>query len=208
MKSSEKIVFFAMLSDVMSYYKQDTSEFMLNVFWDACQGVEYEQVCKAINSHVKDPDKGQFAPKVADIVRLLIGSKTDRSAIAWGRVYNGLCSVGAYTDVCFDDPAIHAAINDCGGWVKMCRSDMDDLSYLQHRFTQSYQAYSSKEDFNYPRVLIGDRSPDSMYERRGLPVPAPVFLGDVEKAKKVYALGGSTKERELTAMEALLLSAI
>ena len=168
MKQAEKQAFFAMLSDVMSYYKQDTSEFMLNVFWDACKGVEYEMVSKAINSHVKDPDKGQFAPKVADLVRLLVGSKTDRSALAWGRVYESLCSVGAYIDVCFDDPAIHAAVNDCGGWVKMCRSDMDELSYLQHRFTQSYQAYAGREEFDYPRVLLGDRSPDALYTKRGM----------------------------------------
>lgn len=208
MKNSEKTQFFAMLSDVMSYYKQDTSEFMLGVFWDACKGVEYEQVCKALNSHVKDPDKGQFAPKVADLVRLLVGTKTDRSALAWGRVYDSLCTIGAYTDVCFDDPAIHAAVNDCGGWVKMCRSNMDELSYLQHRFTQSYQAYAGREVFEYPRVLIGDRSPDSLFEKRGLKPPEPVLIGNKEKAMSVYQLGGPTKERSLTASEALMLGAI
>lgn len=204
MNQTEKQSFFSMLSDVMSYYKQDTSEFMLNVFWDACKGVEYEQVCKAINSHVKDPDKGQFAPKVADIVRLLVGTKSDRGALAWGRVYESLCSVGAYTDVCFDDPAIHAAIADCGGWVKMCRSDIEELSYLQHRFCQSYQAYVNKGEFTYPKVLIGDRGPDSLYAKRGLPPPTPTFIGNKEKAEKVYLLGGPAKEREMTPLERLI----
>lgn len=208
MNQSDKQKFFVMLSDVMSYYKQDTSEFLLNVFWDACKNVEYEQVCKAINSHVKDPDKGQFAPKVADIVRLLTGTKTDRSALAWGRVYDAMCSVGAYTDVCFDDPAIHAAVNDCGGWVKMCRSDLEELSYLQHRFAQSYQAYANRGEFAYPKVLTGDRSPDALYAKRGLPPPAPTFIGDREKAEKVYSLGGPIKQRELTSMEIMVLTSI
>lgn len=208
MNHSEKQKFFVMLSDVMSYYKQDTSEFMLNVFWDACKGVEYEQVCKAINSHVKDPDKGQFAPKVADLVRLLVGTKTDRSAIAWGRVYESICSIGAYQDVCFDDPAIHAAINDCGGWMKICRSDLDELSYLQHRFSQSYQAYAGRDEFTYPKVLLGDRAPDALFLKRGLPPPSPIFIGNPEKARAVYELGGPTKDRELTPLQRIALIAI
>ena len=197
-----------MLSDVMSYYKADTSEFMLNVFWDACQSVDFEIVAKALNKHIKDPDKGQFAPKVADLVRLLIGTKSDRSAMAWSKAYSAMCEVGAYQDVCFDDPAIHAAINDCGGWVKLCRSDTDDLSYLQHRFSKAYQAYAARGDFDFARVLIGDRSPDSLYAKRGLLPPMPVFIGDKAKAEKVYELGGGTKERQLTGIEQLMMAAI
>lgn len=181
MRIDQKQDFFAVLTDVMSYYKQDTSEFMLSVFWDACKDIEFEIVCRALNEHAKDPDKGQFAPKVADIVRRLQGGKTDRSAIAWGKVYTAMCEVGAYTDVCFDDKAIHAAVNDCGGWVKMCRSTNDDLSYLQHRFCQSYQAYATRQDFEAPAVLIGDRGPNELYEKRGLPAPKPRMIGEIIK---------------------------
>lgn len=208
MKPDEKQKFFVMLSDVMSYYKQDTSAFMLNVFWDACHAVDYEVVVKAINAHVKDPDKGQFAPKVADLVRLLVGTKSDRSALAWGKAYRAMCEIGAYQDVCFDDPAIHAAINDCGGWVKLCRSELDDISYLQHRFGQSYQAYSGMAEYEYPKVLTGDRSPDSMFLKRGLQPPAPVYVGDQGKAKQTFLLGGPTKERELTENERMFASAL
>ena len=90
----------------------------------------------------------------------------------------------------------------------MCRSDMDDISYLQHRFTQSYQAYTSREEFTYPRVLLGDRAPDSLYFKRGLNPPSPTFIGDRVKAEKVYAVGGPSKERELSQMETLMLGSI
>lgn len=189
MKFEEKQKFYSLVVDVMSYYKQDTSEFTLSIFWDACKDLEFEHVAKAFNAHAKDPDKGQFAPKVADIVRLLQGTKTDRSAIAWGRVYDAMCSVGAYTDVCFDDTAIHAAVHDCGGWVKMCRVSSDELSYLQHQFCKAYQAYASRDDYEYPRVLTGDRGPDEMFAKRGLPAPTPRLLGDAIKARRVYESG-------------------
>lgn len=198
MKIDEKQKFFSLVVDVMSYYKQDASEFTLNVFWDACKDLEFEQVAKAFNAHAKDPDKGQFAPKVADIVRLLQGTKTDRSAISWGRVYEAMCSVGAYTDVCFDDPAIHASVHDCGGWTKMCRVSNDDLSYLQHQFCKAYQAYAARDDYEYPHVLIGDRSPDDLYAKRGLPAPKPRLLGDAIKAQKV--LEGGAMARKVAAL--------
>lgn len=186
MEHSRKQDFFQMVADVMSYYKQDTSEFMLNVFWDACKELEFEAVSKAFNAHAKDPDKGQFAPKVADIVRLLQGTKTDRSMIAWGKVYEAMCSVGAYSDVCFDEAAINAAVNDCGGWPKMCRTSMDELSYLQHQFCKSYAAYSGRSDFEYPRLLVGESGSVALYAKRGLNVPKPRMIGNEQAAQVVY----------------------
>jgi len=191
MQQSEKSKFVSLLADVMAYYRQDTSPFLINVWWDACQNVEFEQVAKAINAHVKDAERGQFAPKVADIVRSLVGTTTDKAAMAWGKVQGAMSSVGAYQDVCFDEPTIHAAIVDCGGWTKMCRSDLNELSYLQHRFCNAYKAYTGREVFDFPRQLCGDRSSDALFAKRGLPPPKPVLVGNPEQAKRVLALGGA-----------------
>jgi hypothetical protein len=191
MQSSEKKAFVELLAEVMSYYGKDTSEFMISVWWDACQNVSYEQVAKAVNAHVKDTERGQFAPKVADIVRVLQGTTTDRAALAWGKVLGAMGAVGAYQDVVFDDPAIHAAITDCGGWVKVCRGEIAELSYLQHRFCQAHKAYTNRGVFDYPKQLAGDRSPDSEYLKFGVPVPRPAFVGDTQAAMQVLLGGGS-----------------
>jgi hypothetical protein len=191
MHKSDEPRFVQLLSDVMAYYGKDASPFMMDVWLDACQNVEFEQVAKAINAHVKDAERGQFAPKVADIARLLVGTTTDKAALAWGKVLGAMGSVGAYQDVCFDEPAIHAAIVDCGGWTKMCRTDLNELSYLQHRFCNAYKAYVGREVFEYPRQLSGDRGSDALYAKRGLPPPRPVLVGNPEQAKRVLALGGA-----------------
>lgn len=191
MQASEKHKFVGMLSDVMAYYGKDTSPFLINVWWDACVNVSFEQVAKAINAHVKDAERGVYAPKVADIVRSLQGTSTDRATLAWGKVLSAISAVGAYQDVAFDDPAIHAAIADCGGWVKICRGEMAELSYLQHRFCQSHKAYTERGAFEYPRLLSGDRSPDSEYLKYGRKVPAPILIGDPERVKAVISDGGS-----------------
>lgn len=191
MHHTEKPKFVGMLSDVMAYYGKDASPFLIGIWWDACSGVSFEQVAKAINSHVKDAERGVFAPKVADIVRALQGTSTDRATLAWGKVLGAMGSVGAYQDVVFDDAAIHAAIVDCGGWQKVCRGELSELSYLQHRFAQSYKSYTDRGGFDYPRMLGGDRSPDSEYLKYGRALPKPAFVGDPSKAAMVMAQGGT-----------------
>lgn len=184
MKPNEINDFQSIVSKMLAYYRADNSEFTLQVWWVGCQPFSLEQVSTAITSHITDPDKGQFAPKVADIVRQLAGTKTDRSLLAWGKVYDAMASVGAYKDVDFGDGAIHATIIDMGGWPKMCRTNTDELSYLQHRFCESYRAYQTAGTTEIP-FLIGDRSSDEMYLKRGLPVPKPVQISGGKSVQRV-----------------------
>lgn len=195
MSPTDKSDFVSLVTDVLAYYGKPVSTFTLHVWWQACQNFELEQVSKAMTAHVTDAERGQFAPKVADIVRILSGTATDRAAMAWGKTLEAMSSVGAYSDVVFDDPAIHAVVDDLGGWPKLCRTETKDLGYVQHRFTESYRAYVGRGQFEYPRILPGDRSPDDLYAKRGLRPPKPAVVGDVEKARAVYrggAIGGKT----------------
>ena len=104
MQASDRNDFNALIASVMAYYKQDVSKFALGLWWEACAGVELEQVAKAMSTHAKDPERGQFPPKVADIVRLLQGTPIDRAQLAWGKVLDAIQRVGNYSDVVFDDP--------------------------------------------------------------------------------------------------------
>jgi hypothetical protein len=202
MKQSDFPEFSVLLTNVMAYYRQDASKFIVGLFWNACQPFELEQVTKALNTHCCDAERGVFSPKVADIVRVLSGTVTDRAALAWGKVLEAMSSVGAYSDVVFDDPAIHAAIEDCGGWTKVCRSQTDELSYLQHRFCQSHKAYTGRGTFEYQRRLMGDRSPDHEFEKRGIPLPKPAIVGNVELARKVFR-GGNVGGKTAISFQAL-----
>jgi len=192
MKSNEITKFSALLTDVLAYYGKDCSEFTTNVWWEAMKSFDFEQVAKAIQKHATDPERGQFAPKVADIVKVLQGTTSERAALAWGKAFEAMSRIGAYTDVVFDDAAIHAAIADCGGWPKVCRTETAELSYLQHRFQQAYKAYTERGTFDYPKRLGGDRSPDDEYRKIGMKPPPPVAVGDVARARLVFKGGGGS----------------
>lgn len=196
----------AALAEVAELYGATISPAAVGLWDSALEPYEVEQVRKAFAAHMRDPDGGRFMPKPAHLMKFLEGNSTDQAALAWGKALEAAGSVGAYTDVVFDDPAIHATIEDLGGWPKFCRTETAELSYLQHRFTQSYQAYAHKGDFAYSRKLNADRSPDDVYTARGLPPPNPALVGDSAKAKEVYRLGSTGGKTAITHVAAAVLA--
>jgi hypothetical protein len=197
MNSNEKQDLYKLISSVMDYYKQDVSPFSLNLFWEALKGFDFEQVSKALTRHAMNPDNGQFAPKIADIVKQLSGTTSDKAKIAWGKAYAAMEQVGAYQDVCFDDGIIHLVIEDMGGWVKICRTETKDIGYVQHQFCESYRAYTGRERVEYPSYLAGANGTGENMARlrmRGITPPAPITIGDREKANAVL-ISGSNQSR-------------
>ncbi len=196
MTKNEEADFAVLIAGVYAYHRQPCSDALIEMYWRGCQRWSIEELKKAIDQLTHDAEAGKFPPKIGDITRVLEGTTTDRAALAWGKVLGAMSAVGAYSDVVFDDPAIHAAIEDLGGWVKMCRGQTAELSYLQHRFCQSHKAYVGQGTFEYQRRLVGDRSPDADYTKRGLPLPRPAIVGDPVQARLVFEGGvAATKTR-------------
>ncbi|KQM72961.1 DUF6475 domain-containing protein [Xylophilus sp. Leaf220] len=189
MREQDLPEFSALISGVMAYHRQAVSAMIIGVWWRACQRWTLEQVRHAIDEVTTDPEAGKYPPKIGDLTRVLEGTRTERAALAWGKVLEAMGAVGAYTDVVFDDAAIHAVVEDLGGWPKLCRTETAELGYVQHRFCESHKAYVGRGAFDYPRRLGGDRSPDDQFKRRGLPPPLPALVGDPDACERVAAGG-------------------
>ena len=200
MKQSEKERFATLLKDVLAFYRQDLSRFALGVWWQACQSFDFEQVSGAMTAHCMDAERGQWAPKPADIVRQLQGTHSDRSLIAWGKVLDAAQRVGAYTSVAFDDGLIHAVIEDVGGWPAVCRTESDELPFLQKRFCEAYRAYARRPSVGYPAILTGEH--DRANAARGFKTSPPALIGDPKLAIEV-SRSASEKTRITSAQEAV-----
>lgn len=198
MQASDKKDFALLIAGVYAYHRQPCSDALIGMYWRGCQQWDFEQVQKAVDRLTRDAEAGKFPPKIGDLTRILEGTHTDRAQLAWGKALEAMSSVGAYTDVVFDDPAIHACIEDLGGWPKVCRTETKELGFLQHRFCQSHQAYTGRGQFQYPRRLMGDRSPDHEYEKKGIALPRPALIGDVERCKAVYHGGNLAGKTAIT----------
>lgn len=206
MNTSERLEFGNLIAGVYAYHRVAVSPAIIEVFWNGCQRWSMEQVRHAVNVLTADPEAGKFPPKIGDITRVLEGTSGERAALAWGKVLDTMRRVGQYTDVVFDDPAIHAVIDDLGGWPKVCRTELKELGYLQHRFCESHRAYVGRQTFDYPRRLMGDRSPDSEYEKFGRKLPRPALVGDPERCTAVYQGGSAAGKTSITYAPLALLA--
>ena len=201
MNASDKRAFKDLITQAMAFYRQDVSTFSLGVWWSACEAFSLEQVGKAFTAHA---ERGRFAPMPADIVKHLQGTQTDRSLMAWGKVLEGIQRVGAYQSVGFDDPAIHAAVEDLGGWTTICRSTMQELPHLQRRFTEAHRAYCGRQSFPFPAYLIGES--EAANRTAGKRVAPPVLIGNPERAAEVLRLGAAGPRHAITSGASAVLA--
>jgi len=205
MNASDRSQFFKILGGVYDFYGRDLSTFAGTVWWQSCERFDLEQVTKAFSAHLMDAEHGRFLPKPADLVRVLQGTRTDRSLMAWAKVLDAIQHVGAYTSVCFDDGLIHAAIEDMGGWITLCRSTNDELPFLQKRFCDTFKAYTTRgDDVAYPAVLKGVAALEN--GTRGYRVEKPTLIGDATRAQQVMELGSDSPKTRITSPAALLAS--
>ena len=185
MKTFDFEEFCRRLNLVMIIYDKKLAPEVLTIYFDALKNFELSQIVVALAQYTQDAEKGMFAPKPADIFRLIGGTQTDQANVAWGQLYRAISEIGAYQDVIFDDACIHAAVRDLGGWTHICESDYDQISFIQNKFIKIYTAYKNQVDFKYPKKLVGYRSTDSDYVRQGLQIPSPKYFGDERRAREV-----------------------
>lgn len=191
---SASLRFAKAFSALAEYYGKDLSDGVIALYWQGLDRYNIEDIEAAIGRHIQNPDSGQWMPKIADIVRMIEGTTQSASAIAWGKVMRAIGSVGTYNSVCFDDPCIHLAISDLGGWVEMGKCSSEELPFLQNRFDKAYRAYKARGQDLPPHQKYLPGICETTNAAAGHKVDPPLFAGSREGARKVY-LGGSNAPR-------------
>lgn len=184
MRPSDAKAFQALLTGALAFWKQDTTEFTLSVWWEACQPFDLEQIRKALTAHAMHPERGGFPPRPNDFVRELSGTFTDRALIAWARVSRAMTEVGAYATVDFEDPTIHATVRELGGWAMICRVPNDEQQFLQKRFCDFFRTYTTRGVTDAPLALQGDH--DTSNAAKALESPDEVRrLGQAAPTRRI-----------------------
>ena len=197
---------FAMaLSALAEYYGRELSDGVIALYWQGLSNFSIADIEAAIGRHIQNPDSGMWMPKIADIVRMIDGSTQSAAATAWAKVMRAVGSVGQYQSLAFDDPVIHLAIEENGGWISLCRIEESELPFLQKRFETSYRNYRVRGGDlpAYPRHLIGVSEMDN--SARGFPVDTPRLVGDPAKARSVMSGGSDSPRVAITAASAVSL---
>lgn len=175
---------------VADYYGKELSENVVDVYWNGLREYDLASVKRALWAHARNPDTGQFMPKVADVARVMQGRTDDQAAIAWSKVNQAVRRVGTYQCVVFDDPVIHRVISDMGGWVLIGSKDDKEWPFVAREFETRYRGYRMRDETpEYPPVLIGMANAHN--GQQGFRLNPPILVGDERKANMVR-IGGTT----------------
>jgi Domain of unknown function (DUF6475) len=190
MHYSERGEFIKLMIKVGANYDKAVGSALMGVYWRILKDFELIEVRRAFKAHCRHPDEGRFFPKPADIVRWLEGSPDSRAMMAWSFVESCTERVGRYQSVVFDDPLIHAVIEDMGGWIKLCEQPLSEMHFMASNFQKRYRAFLSYPPKRHPAYLVGLMERENATQ--GYAFEPPLFLGDQSKAELVFKNGGGS----------------
>jgi hypothetical protein len=178
----------ATVNSALSPGARELTKGVIDLYWNALQTYDLVAVRQAFDRHVKSPDAGQFMPKPADLIRMLGGTTLDAASAAWAKVERAVRRVGGHESVVFDDPLIHRAVDDMGGWPKLCETLEADLPFRQRDFVNLYRGWAMRREVPaYPGHLIGRFEAQNRLE--GYKAPEPVLIGNAQDCLRVRDKG-------------------
>lgn len=180
------------LVSTMKMYDKSIDKHQLQLWAIAIKkaGLNVPEAVNALSDHLINPDRGQFAPRISDVVSSVKGNSASseiQAMIAWGKVKAAISSVGMYSAVCFDDSRINAALEMIGGWLSFSRIEEKEMPFIMNRFIK---AYSASDGAVYPAWLKGIHGKDNLK-----------LIGDPDAASLVYNNGNKKGLAVATAKE-------
>jgi hypothetical protein len=192
LRQADRSAFVEMLTYVGALYGRDMSPGVIDLYWSALQQFDLSAVRQSLDRHVKSPDAGQFMPKPADLIRMMGGTSSDAAMQAWAKVERAIRTVGGHESVVFDDPLIHRAIDDMGGWIKLCEVLEDDLVFRARDFQALYRGFAMRREIPpYPRKLIGRF--EAVNTQSGWPSQGVTYIGNKDACALVFQGGGGER---------------
>lgn len=188
MQANDMPDFLNLMTGLGALYGKPMNEPLIEIYWRALSRFDFAAVKEALQAHIDNPDAGQYMPKPADVVRYLEGSSQTQALQSWSRVVKAIGQIGCYRSLIFDDPVIHAVIEDMGGWVNLCKVTEDELPFRAQEFAKRYAGFVLHPPATYPKQLAGIF--EQQNSMQGHKVEPPVLIGDQQKALLVYQ-GGS-----------------
>lgn len=190
MQQPDRKRFAMQMAALGEYYGAALSAGLIEMYWQGLQSYSIDDFERAVAQHMRNPENGQFRPKISDLVKLIEGSTTERAAVAWSKVRHAVRSVGPYQTLVFDDPLIHVCIENMGGFGLLCNVETDEMPFRQQEFEKQYRSYAARGEVpEYRAKLIGSAEADCLARGYLQHIPAPVFVGDPERARLVLQRG-------------------
>lgn len=107
----------------------------LALAFELLKGYPLGHIEMALEMHAKT---SPFAPKPADIVKVLMGSAEDRARRAWLAAKEAMNRWGSYESITLRDPWSHYALAAMGGWPAFGSIEEKDAPFRERDFCRHY----------------------------------------------------------------------
>lgn len=141
------------MAGLCELYNKPISEFIMDTYYKIFQEYDVSQFNAAVTDCIKS-NKYNVLPKPAEILEFLEGSKNDKALFAWIQAKEGVQKCGYYGSPEFKDPAISHCIEELGGWMKFCSTEIEELKFMEKRFMDLYRLFL-KRGITEPKNMIG-----------------------------------------------------
>ena len=136
-------------------YDQQFSVEKARVYMELLGGYSGDEISLAFRQHMKDPDRGRFFPKPADIIHQINlkhsqALSADKMALLWSSVVKA-ASKGQLPQT--DDQYLLAALQMIGGVKAVGYADAVELNRLQREFAINYAAIAKASARDLPKHL-------------------------------------------------------
>lgn len=188
MKQQDFDQFCEMLDLIAEQHHKKLSSGLKMLYWQGLVDFDIAAIQQAAYRHLRNPDTGQFMPKIADFVRMLHGTTQDAALIAWAKVDQAVRRIGTYQDVVFDDSIIHRVIQDMGGWIALGTKSEDEWPFVAKEFENRYRGFKSRSERpEYPPILMGIANAHNC--QQGFRLNEPMLIGNEALARQVLQCG-------------------
>lgn len=134
------------------------------LMFEVLKGFDIDDVARAVHRLMLE---SPYRITPADISRIIGGTASDKSALAWQIFKFAICAHGSFDSVVFPDAAYHWAIGRMGGWERVAREYEQltdkELGFRERDFRQLYECGLKVASFDavpgkeqVPRHLQGE----------------------------------------------------
>lgn len=139
MNTQDKRTFAEALIATGEVYGKEISAAMAEMFFLDLAEFAIGDVVSAMAEHRRDPHRGQFFPKPADLIAKLRIDPHEQALAVWPEVERLASNIELADGRCGDDVA-RIAVNQMGGWSRIGRATYRELPFLQKEFLERYES--------------------------------------------------------------------
>lgn len=163
MNESDKNDFTEIMMGLGELYGKEVTKPLLRIYFTALQNMTIQEFSQAASLHTQSIEKaGTFFPKPADIIRALTGSiekqaqeVEDKAEMAWACVVGEISRIGHTSPLQIEDRQAMAAVKALGGWMSLCMSSNNELTWKKKEFMKVYETYERIPVDQLPHQLPG-----------------------------------------------------